>query len=137
MSFITPILTTSPESCAWVAADIVSAAAKPARTANLIIPLLSMEYRHPREGGGPGASDRTSDPWMPACAGMTRERWIQRDHFEQVSDAQILVQFVEVLRQFGVADHVDDAAVLNDVVPVGDGRGEMEILLDEKDGEAL
>ena len=34
-------------------------------------------------------------------------------------------------------DHVDDPAVLHDVVPVGDGRGEAEVLLDQQDGEAL
>ena len=32
---------------------------------------------------------------------------------------------------------VDDAAVLHDVVAVGDSGGEMEILLDQKNGEAL
>ena len=33
-------------------------------------------------------------------------------------------------------DHVDHAAVLHDVVAVGDGRGEVEVLLDQQDGEA-
>src|SRR5438874_8916417 len=36
MSFMTPILTRSPEICAWAAADSVSAAATPARAANFI-----------------------------------------------------------------------------------------------------
>ena len=36
----------------------------------------------------------------------------------------------------GRGDHVDDAAVLHDVVAVGDGGGEMEVLLDQQDGEA-
>ena len=33
-------------------------------------------------------------------------------------------------------DHVDDAAVLHHVVAVGHGGGEMEVLLDQQDGEA-
>ena len=36
-----------------------------------------------------------------------------------------------------VGDHVDDPALLDDIVPVGDGRGEAEVLLDQHDGEAL
>ena len=36
----------------------------------------------------------------------------------------------------GRGDHVDHAAVLHDVVAVGDGRGEAEVLLDQQDGEA-
>ena len=32
---------------------------------------------------------------------------------------------------------VDDAPVLHDVMAVGDGGGETEILLDQQDGEAL
>src|SRR5271167_4465409 len=48
------------------------------------------------------------------------------------SDPKIPVQLVEVLREIGVADHVDDAAVLDDVVAIGEGRREVKILLDEK-----
>ena len=32
---------------------------------------------------------------------------------------------------------IDDAAVLHDVVPIGDRRGKVEILLDQENGEAL
>ena len=50
---------------------------------------------------------------------------------------EIFVQLVDLARRVGVGDHVDDAAVLDDVMPVGDGRGKAEILLDQQDGEAL
>src|SRR6516225_10169036 len=53
------------------------------------------------------------------------------------SDPKILVQLVEVLREIGVADHVDDAAVLDDIVAIGESRREVKVLLDEKDREAL
>src|SRR5271165_7302623 len=48
------------------------------------------------------------------------------------SNPEILVQLVEVLGEILVADHVDDAAVLDDVVAIGEGRREVKILLDEK-----
>src|SRR3954447_21611716 len=95
MSFMTPILTTSPEICACAAADSVSAAAMPARAASLMVSLLN------------------------------------------ASDAEIVVQFVDVLRQFRVADRIADPAILDDVMPVGDGRRKPEILLDQKDSEAF
>ena len=37
----------------------------------------------------------------------------------------------------GVREVIDDTAVFHDVVTVGHGRGEAEILLDQQDGEAL
>ncbi len=39
--------------------------------------------------------------------------------------------------QLRVREAVDDFAVLDNVVAVRDGRGEPEILLDQKDGETL
>src|ERR1700744_1335835 len=53
------------------------------------------------------------------------------------SDAEIGMQFVHIGLQFRVREAVDDLAVLNDVIAVRDGRGEPEILLDQKDGETL
>src|SRR5271167_5092929 len=53
------------------------------------------------------------------------------------SDPKIPVQLVEVLGEILVADHVDDAAVLDDVVTIGEGRREVKVLLDEKDRKAL
>src|SRR5271157_823167 len=53
------------------------------------------------------------------------------------SNPEILVQLVEVLGEILVADHVDDAAVLDDVVAIGEGRREVKVLLDEKDRKAL
>src|SRR6516165_11302447 len=53
------------------------------------------------------------------------------------SHSEIVLQLAHVLRKFFVADHVDDAAVLDDVMAVGQGRGEMKILLDQEDREAV
>src|SRR5579883_352577 len=52
-------------------------------------------------------------------------------------DAEIGVQLVHMRGQLAVGKAVDDLAVLDDVVAVGDGGGEAEILLDQKDGETL
>ena len=46
------------------------------------------------------------------------------------------MQLVEVMREVRVGDHVDNAAVLDYVVTIGEGRGEVKILLDEQDCEA-
>src|SRR5437588_7682891 len=53
------------------------------------------------------------------------------------SHAKVVVQLVGVPRNSLVADHVDDAPVLDDVMAIGQGRGKMEILLDQEDREAL
>src|SRR5579859_5018878 len=53
------------------------------------------------------------------------------------SNAQICVQLVRVRRDLAVLDHIDDRAVLDHVMAVGDGRGESEILLDQQNGEPL
>src|SRR5438045_6998730 len=53
------------------------------------------------------------------------------------SYAKVVVQLVGVPRNILVADHVDDPPVLDDVMAVGEGRGEVEILLDQEDREAL
>src|SRR5437879_5006244 len=52
-------------------------------------------------------------------------------------DSEILVQLVHVGVELRVDDGVDDAPMLHDVMPVGHGGREPEILLDEKDREAL
>src|SRR5205807_4311661 len=41
------------------------------------------------------------------------------------SHPEILLQLIEVLDEIRVADHVDDAAVLDDVMAIGQGRGEV------------
>src|SRR3954471_3049991 len=53
------------------------------------------------------------------------------------SDSEILVDPAHVGLQLGPGDHVNDPPVLDDVVPVGHGLGEPEILLHQQDGEAL
>ena len=47
------------------------------------------------------------------------------------------MQLVHFCGELGIGEGVDDAAVLHDVVAVGDRRGEAEILLDQQNGEAL
>ena len=54
-----------------------------------------------------------------------------------LSHAEVVVQLAGVPRNILVADHVDDPPVLDDVVAVGEGRGKVEILLDQEDREAL
>src|SRR6185437_12385675 len=56
---------------------------------------------------------------------------------KSASDTEIGVKLVHVGLQLGVGKAVDDLAVLDDVETVGHRRGEAEILLDQKDGEAL
>src|SRR6476619_4322951 len=53
------------------------------------------------------------------------------------SDSEILVHPPHVGLELRPRDHVHDAPVLDDVVPVGHGLGEPEILLHQQDGEAL
>ena len=57
--------------------------------------------------------------------------------FASVSNAEIVVQLFEVGVEFGIGEAFDDAAVLHDVMAVGDRRGETEVLLDQQDREAL
>ena len=42
------------------------------------------------------------------------------------------MQLVHALIKLLIVDHVNDPAVLDQVVAVGDGRGEIEVLLDQK-----
>src|SRR6185312_14743192 len=53
------------------------------------------------------------------------------------SDAEIVVQFLDIRVQFDVSELVDDTSIFHDVVAVRNGRGEAEILLNQKDGESL
>src|SRR5262249_27199706 len=54
-----------------------------------------------------------------------------------VLDAEIGMELVHIGRQLGVGKSIDDLAVLHDVVAVGNGGREAEVLLDQKDREAL
>ena len=45
------------------------------------------------------------------------------------------MQLAHVVIKLLVVDHVNDPAVLDQVVAVGDGRGEIEVLLDQQHGE--
>src|SRR5712691_559697 len=51
-------------------------------------------------------------------------------------DAQVLVELVHAGLQAVVGNHVHDPPVLHQVMAIGDGGGEAEVLLDEQDGEA-
>src|SRR5713101_6024650 len=52
-------------------------------------------------------------------------------------DPQVLVQLVHRRVEMLVLDHVHDSTALHDVVAVGHGRGEAEVLFDEQDREPL
>src|SRR6266581_2644503 len=51
--------------------------------------------------------------------------------------AEIFVERSELGVQLGVRELVNDLSVLHDVIAVRDGRGEVKILLDQENGEAL
>src|SRR5919197_2782481 len=72
-----------------------------------------------------------------AARTRTRVTVIIEAPFINVLDSEILVQLAHVGVELGVGDRIDDAAVLHDVVPVGDGGREPEVLLDEQDREAF
>src|SRR5271166_2041511 len=55
----------------------------------------------------------------------------------EFSDSEKLVQLSGVGVQLRICELVDDAAVLHDVVSIRHGRGKMEILFDQQDGEPL
>src|SRR5213593_954611 len=52
-------------------------------------------------------------------------------------DAQVLVELVHAGLQAVVGNHVDHPSVLHQVMAIGDGGREAEILLDEQDREPL
>src|SRR5262245_905992 len=52
------------------------------------------------------------------------------------SHTKIVVQLVEVGVQLRAGEAFDHTAILHHIVPVGDGRGEPKVLLNQKDGEA-
>src|SRR5574338_536409 len=103
MSFITPILTTLPEICAW--------AAPPANAR---------------------ASAATSDESfsfmvLPPCAFGTSTIGPLRSHPE------VFVQHAHLLLELRRVEPLDDAPVLHHVEPVGQRRRETEVLLDHHD----
>src|SRR5580704_9043465 len=53
------------------------------------------------------------------------------------SHPQRLVQPIHPALQFRVGERIDDAAMLHDEKPIGQGRGETEILLDQQNRESL
>src|SRR3954452_8142536 len=79
------------------------------------------------------------DSSSSAAKAASNERFTSLSLFSDASpsDTEIVVNLIEVLRQFRVADHFDDAAVLDDVMPVGDPRCKMKILFDQQDREPL
>src|SRR6266513_1501877 len=53
------------------------------------------------------------------------------------SYAEIVVKLLRVGIEFRIGEPVDDPAIFHHVVAVRNRRGEVKILLDQKDGEAL
>ena len=75
--------------------------------------------------GGDGVAEESS-PHAPVAAGR---RW---------SHAESHMQLLHVVGvEVGIGEADGDAAVLHDVVAVGDRRGEAEVLLDQQNGETL
>src|SRR5690606_26700028 len=52
-------------------------------------------------------------------------------------DTEVAFQLCLVRSELDVLEHVHHLPVLDDVMPVGDGGGKVEVLLDEQNGEAL
>src|SRR5262245_39632638 len=51
-------------------------------------------------------------------------------------NAQVRLELRRILRQLARGDAIDHAALLDDIVAVGDGCGKMKVLLDQDHGEA-
>src|SRR6266851_4316638 len=111
MSVSTPTLTTPSEICA---AAGPAAKAASARVRATVEAAVAARFRLVRAIG---------PPFRRVC------RW--------ASDAKESMERLLAPLQPGARDHVDDAAVLNQVVAVGERRDEAEILLDQDHGEAL
>src|SRR5947209_655608 len=116
MSDRTPILITLSDICAC-AAPAPSAAATARPSMVRLMPLMT-------------SSSRVDAMRLALASGFRRLQL-------SASDAEIGMQLRHVGVELRVVNHVDDPAVLHHVVTVGDGRREMEILLDQQDGEAL
>src|SRR5215217_2451695 len=56
---------------------------------------------------------------------------------EKGSDAEVLVQACHARRQLGLAELLDDLAMLHDQEAIGERRGEAKVLLDHDDRVAL
>src|SRR5213594_2649046 len=115
-SFMMPILITPSEISAWTGAAAASSAA--ARTRTRVAVMVETPFI---------SSPRTAGP---------QPRDVLRLALPSL-DSEILVQLAHVGVELGVGDRVDDAAVLHDVVAVGDGGREPEVLLDEQDRESV
>src|SRR6266849_7107927 len=75
---------------------------------------------------------------VPATAAMLKRRFIvSAPCLVLTLYAEIFVERFELGVQLGVRKLVHDLSVLHDVIAVRDGRGEVKILLDQENGEAL
>src|SRR5437868_11475196 len=82
----------------------------------------------------------------PAIARATRLRFslliafllrVSGQSSERILNPKIFVQLFHIRIELRIGNHVDDATVLEHVMPVGHRRGEAEILLDQQNREAL
>src|SRR6266702_4665583 len=74
----------------------------------------------------------------PATAAMLKRRFIlSAPCLVLTLYAEIFVERSELGVQLGIGELVHDLSVLHDVIAVRDGRGEVKILLDQENGEAL
>src|SRR6266446_4465822 len=165
MSLKTPILTTP--SVYWAKAELVASSAAIAIRLRVVFMLslhagpaaLRILVHSTSAPVIPGCGLLAREPaihnhrpglWMAGSpvAAPRNDRTPAYDRFHRIgtlvvrqwhihSDAEIFVQLVAFGVQFPLGKAFDHTAVLHDIVAVRDRRGEMEILLDQHDGEAL
>src|SRR5690348_9349491 len=114
MSLRTPILTMSPE----ISAETVVLKARTVAIAVINAVFIGLPFGEMKAGETPAVR-----PYMPISSPS--------------SNSEIVVQLVRVPRKILVANHVDDAPVLDHVMTVGQRRGKGEILLDQEDRKAF
>src|SRR6187551_2031593 len=118
MSASTPILIVSFAICACAVALIASAAMRPARAVILMfslpLTLSSCPDFHPASACKFAPASALHSPEADGRVKPGHDAgWTVADYCRDTSDAEIVVQFVDIGGQFGVADHVDDLAVLD------------------------
>src|SRR6266446_5411676 len=104
---------------------------------SLSTPILTTSPDIWAEAGAVSARTAAKPNIAASFIGVPFGKFLLRRSFWSLSHTKIVVQLVDVLRKILVADHVYDAPVLDDVMAVGEGRGKVEILLDQQDREAL
>src|SRR5579872_467388 len=129
MSVRTPILTTS-SSAGAAAAEHTSAASSASTNVpkwlSLFVTRTSLSFGR-----------RSVTPALDLLRLCSERKFRGKRIGLLISNSEIFVQLFRVGLEFGRRHVIDDAAVFHDIVAIGDGSGEAEILLDQQNGEAL